>query len=108
LGSALLLPDWFKLCPPSEETAPGPDPFIGDLPFSCISNKSFLARPSSNSSSYASFSIKELVSSNSTCTLSSTHKVLLLNTLYALLCEEYPRNIASSLLGSNFPKASFP
>jgi len=45
LGVAVLPPDWFKPCPPSEETTPGPDPFIGDLPFLCMSNKYFLATP---------------------------------------------------------------
>ena len=102
--SAMLPPICFRSYPPFNRSAPGPNPSSRHSPFSCMSNISFRARPISYSSSYASFSTKELVSSNSICTLSSSHKVLLLNTLYALLCEKYPTNIASSLLDETFPR----
>jgi len=84
IGFSRLRPVWFRPCPLSIETAPGPDPSSGYLPSSCVSNKFFLARPSLKSSSYASISTTELVSSKSTCTLSSTQKFLLLNTFVCL------------------------
>lgn len=39
---------------------------------------------------------------------SSITKVILLNTLYALLDNEYPRNIPSSDFASNLPSLSLP
>lgn len=40
--------------------------------------------------------------------ISSTQRVLLLNTMYAFLVEEYPTKSPSSLLASKFPRSSFP
>ena len=61
----------------------------------------------SETSSSTFLEITELVSSNATCTDSSTTRVLLLKTRYALLVIDYPRKIASSALESNLPKLSF-
>ena len=76
-GLAAVPPVCLKPYPYSLETAAGPDSSSEHLNFSCISTKSFLVRPSLKSSSYASFLFKELDSSNSTCTLSSTHTIRL-------------------------------
>lgn len=51
---------------------------------------------------------KTLNSSKITWTLSSTNMILLLNTLYVLLWEEYPRKNTLSLLWSNLLSCFFP
>ena len=76
--------------------------------FSVSSYMDCFSNAFSETSLYIFLEITELVSSNATCIDSSTTRVFLLKTRYALLVVEYPRKIASSALESNILKLSFP
>ncbi|CAI0388665.1 unnamed protein product [Linum tenue] len=62
--------------------------------------------PSPKSSSSSESEHSTIPSSNITLADSSTLRVRLLKTLYALLEFEYPKNTDSSDLASNFPRLS--
>src|ERR1044072_3693728 len=74
---------------------------VTSCPGEGISDPSLLLTSSSSSSSVTS-SFLSGMSSTTTFTDSIIILVLVLNTLYALLVVEYPKNIPSSLLGSIF------
>ena len=75
-GSTDAPPVCSELCWSAIESGPVPDPSWEFLPFSWFGKQSFLVRPNSKSSSCTSFSLRELDSSNNTCTLFSTQYLL--------------------------------